>query len=105
MRFLSAHSPRLFIVFCAAILASRSASADMIYLKNGRKIIASHVTQQNGQITYETASGSLSLPASIVEKVVHDAASPDAGSSADRAANLPIAPPNGLASAADDGAA
>ena len=73
-------------------------SADTIYLKNGRKITASHVTQENGQVSYETSAGRLSFPVSIVDRVVHDDSSPisTAGTVADRAANLPIAPPDAL---------
>jgi tetratricopeptide (TPR) repeat protein len=73
-------------------------SADIIYLKNGRKINASHVTQENGQVSYETSAGRLSFPVSIVDRVVHDDSSPisTAGTVADRAANLPIAPPDAL---------
>jgi len=75
-------------------------SADTIYLKNGRKITASHVTQENGQVSYETSAGRLSFPVSIVDRVVHDDSSPisTAGTVADRAANLPIAPPDALSS-------
>jgi tetratricopeptide (TPR) repeat protein len=73
-------------------------SADTIYLKNGRKITASHVTQENGQVSYETSAGRLSFPVSIVDRVVHDDSSPIStrGTVADRAANLPIAPPDAL---------
>src|ERR1700751_3884998 len=92
---------RLFRLFAACGLAaafSGAASADTIYLKNGRKITADHVVQENGQVSYETPSGTLSLPASIVDRVVHDAVSLERtpGTASDRAANLPIAPPNAL---------
>ena len=73
-------------------------SADTIYLKSGRKITASHVIQENGQVSYETSAGRLSFPLSIVDRVVRDDSSPisTAGTPSDRAANLPIAPPNAL---------
>jgi tetratricopeptide (TPR) repeat protein len=80
------------------------ARADTIYLKNGRKITASHVVQENGQVGYETAAGHLSLPASIVDHVVREAVSVDstAGTASDRAANLPMAPPNAPVAASND---
>lgn len=81
--------------------------ADTIYLKNGRKIAASNVVEANGQVSYDTSSGTLSLPASIVDRVTRESAvSLDAppGTSRDRAANLPLAPPNVLSPAANDDA-
>src|ERR1700751_320935 len=93
----SARLFRLFAAFGLAAAFSGAASADTIYLKNGRKITADHVVQENGQVSYETPSGTLSLPAAIVDRVVHDASlEHTAGSGSDRAANLPIAPPNAL---------
>jgi peptidase MA superfamily protein/tetratricopeptide repeat protein len=92
---------------CLADAMPGAVSADTIYLKNGRKIVASHVVRENGQVSYETSTGHLSLPASIVEKVVYDDLSLDsaAGTAADRAANLPIAPPNVLVPPANSEAA
>jgi tetratricopeptide (TPR) repeat protein len=86
---------RLIAAVCFVCAIPGTVSADTIYLKNGRKITASNVVEENGQVSYETSAGRLSLPASIVDKVVHDAAPPDSthGTAANRAANLPIAPP------------
>ena len=100
----AAHSLRSVVVLCLAAVAPWAVSADTIYLKNGNKIIASHVIQENGQVSYETSAGRLSFPASIVDKVVRDAGSLDstAGTPLDRAANLPIAPPNALTPPAND---
>jgi hypothetical protein len=93
-----------FVVVCTLAAGPRGASADTIFLKNGRKIVAAHVHQQDGQVSYETASGEFSLPSSIVDKVVRDPASTSstAGTSQDRAANLPIAPPSALVLPADE---
>jgi tetratricopeptide (TPR) repeat protein len=44
---------------------------DTIVLKNGRRITALSVTQEGEKITYETASGTLSLPRSIVDHIEH----------------------------------
>jgi tetratricopeptide (TPR) repeat protein len=104
MRSLAAHVLGLSVAVCLAAALPRFASADTIYLKNGKKIDASHVVQENGQVSYETSAGRLSLPVSIVERVVHEDESPAPrpGSSADKAANLPIAAPTALTRSFND---
>ena len=99
----SAQALGLVVAVCLAAALPRSASADTIYLKNGKKIAASHVVRENGQVSYETSAGRMSLPVSIVDKVVHEDESLEstAGTAADKAAHLPIAPPNALARSAD----
>ncbi len=96
MRFLTAHSLRYFAVLCLSAAIPAGVSADTIYLKNGRKITASHVIQENGQVSYETSAGRMSFPLSIVDRIVHDDTLMDTvpGTPSDRAANLPIAPPS-----------
>jgi Peptidase MA superfamily/Tetratricopeptide repeat len=107
MRSPAAHPLRLFALLCLASAIPGSVFADTIYLKNGRKITAAHVVQENGQVSYETSAGHLSFPVSIVDRVEHDDSSPisTAGTPSDRAANLPIAPPNALAAPSRDAAA
>jgi len=107
MRFPAAHALRFFAFLCLASAIPGGAFADTIYLKNGRKITATHVVRENGQVSYETPAGKLSFPVSIVDRVVHDDSSPIsvAGTPSDRAANLPIAPPNALAAPSNDAAA
>lgn len=107
MRSPAAQPFRFLAIVCMASAISGGVFADTIYLKSGRKIIASHVVQENGQVSYETAAGKFSFPVSIVDRVVHDNSSPisTAGTPSDRAANLPIAPPSALASPSDDAAA
>jgi tetratricopeptide (TPR) repeat protein len=104
MRFPAAHSTRFLAVVCLASGLSGSAIADTIYLKSGRKINATHVVEEAGQVSYDTSAGRFSFPRSIVDRVVHDDSSPisTAGTPADRAANLPIAPPSALAAPSDD---
>src|SRR5579864_5929597 len=104
MRSSVAQSLRFLMALCLAGVIPAGVSADTIYLKNGRKITASHVVEENGQVSYETSAGRLSFPLSIVDHVVRDDSSPisTAGTPADRAANLPIAPPNALAPASRD---
>jgi tetratricopeptide (TPR) repeat protein len=98
---------RFFAILCLASAVPGGVFADTIYLKSGRKITATHVVQENGQVSYETSAGRFSFPASIVDRVVHDDSSPisTAGTPSDRAANLPIAPPNALAVPSNDAAA
>ena len=107
MRSAAAHPLRFIAVLCLASTIPGSVFADTIYLKSGRKITATHVVQENGQVSYETSAGRFSFPASIVDRVTHDDSSPisTAGTPADRAANLPIAPPTALAAPASDPAA
>ena len=107
MRFPAAHSLRSFAVVCLLSAIPGCVCADTIYLKNGRKITATRVVTENGQVSYETPAGRLSFPLSIVDRVVHDDSSPisTVGTPADRAANLPIAPPDALAKPSADPAA
>jgi hypothetical protein len=104
MRSSAAHPHRFFAALCLFLAVSGSLSADTIYLKNGRKIAATHVVEENGQVSYETSAGRLSFPASIVDRVDRDDASPisRAGTPSDRAANLAIAPPTALAAPPTD---
>jgi tetratricopeptide (TPR) repeat protein len=51
------------------LVAAATARGDTIVLKNGRRIIALSVTEEGQKITYETASGTLSLPRSIVDHI------------------------------------
>jgi tetratricopeptide (TPR) repeat protein len=107
MRSPAAHPLPFFAILCLASAIPGGVFADTIYLKSGRKITATHVVTENGQVSYETSAGRLSFPVSIVDRVVHDDSSPisTVGTQADRAANLPIAPPNALASPPKDGVA
>jgi tetratricopeptide (TPR) repeat protein len=107
MRSAAAHLPKFFAVLCLASVFPGGVFADTIYLKSGRKITATHVVEENGQVSYETSAGRFSFPISIVDRVAHDDSSPisTAGTPADRAANLPIAPPSELAAPPSDPAA
>ena len=58
----------LLVAICLVAAAS-TRGGDTIVLKNGRRIIALSVTQEGEKITYETASGTLSLPRSIVDHI------------------------------------
>jgi tetratricopeptide (TPR) repeat protein len=99
MGFSAAYPLRSFAALCLAVFLPGVVSADTIFLKNGRTITASNVVQENGRITYDTSAGQLSIPTSIVDHVVREAAplNSTAGTPVDRAANLPIAPPDSMA--------
>jgi len=45
------------------------ANGDTIVLKNGRRILASNVTETGDHVTYDTPAGTMSIPKSIVARV------------------------------------
>ena len=74
---------RTWLLAAVCLAATTGARGDTIVLKNGRRITALSVTQEGEKITYETASGTLSLPRSIVDHIEHGAvSSPSAATSA-----------------------
>ena len=77
------------MVLLAVVVSS--AAADTIVLKNGRRIVASHVTEEGEHVTYETPAGQMSIPRSIVARIERD----DFGyaSSARPSAEPPVTPP------------
>jgi tetratricopeptide (TPR) repeat protein len=44
--------------------------ADTIYLKNGRQIQGTNTVRQNGKVSFETAAGTMSVPESLVDRIV-----------------------------------
>jgi len=81
---------RLAACLGALLFTTATVCADTIVLKNGRRIAALSVTELADKIEYETASGTLTLPKSIVDHIERGG-SP--GSYAQAAANLAITPP------------
>jgi hypothetical protein len=79
------------IAVCVACI-SAATSADTIVLKNGRRIVADHVTQTDGKVTYQTPSGEMSIPQSIVDHIDKDDLSYT--SAAQAASQAKIAPVN-----------
>jgi tetratricopeptide (TPR) repeat protein len=67
----------------AIALAASCASADVIVLKNGNRIVGMNVTTDGDRVTYLTSAGQLSIPKSIVARIEHDdfAFSPGNGAS------------------------
>jgi len=82
----------LAVVTAIALMAAPSVRGDKIVLKNGRKIIATNVTEDGSKVYYETAAGQLSIPRSIVDHI-EKGLTAMATSPASEAANLPVAPP------------
>jgi tetratricopeptide (TPR) repeat protein len=83
------------VVWC---LTPAGALGDTIVLKNGRRIAALSVTQAGDKITYETSSGTLTLPRSLVDHVERGGVPSVGGSPND--ATLSLKPPETEAAAA-----
>ena len=66
-----------------------AAPADTIVLKNGRRIEAVNVVEEGDHVRYETDSGVLSLPKSIVARIERGAAAPPASTSWQPAVEAP----------------
>jgi tetratricopeptide (TPR) repeat protein len=87
---------RASLLAALCFVAAATARGDTIVLKNGRRIMALSVTQEGEKITYETASGTLTLPRSIVDHIERGAVpSPEA---ARNASTLTLKPPETEAS-------
>ncbi len=82
---------RVSLLVAICLLPTASARSDTIVLKNGRRITALSVTQDGERITYETPSGTLTLPRSIVDHIEHGAL-PSLGVAAS-ASTLTLKPP------------
>ena len=82
---------RWLVILCAAFVCALPAFADRIFLKNGRQIVASNVREDGDKIRYETSSGELSIPKSIVDHIEKGGLMPMTESPA--AASLDLAPP------------
>jgi tetratricopeptide (TPR) repeat protein len=65
----------------AFALTASCASADVIVLKNGNRIVGMNVTADGDRVTYLTAAGQLSIPKSIVARIERDDFSFSSGSS------------------------
>ena len=64
-----------------ALAVSSGAAADTIILRNGRRIVASDVTEDSAHVTYQTPAGQFSIPKTIVERIEHDGFSYSSASS------------------------
>ena len=82
---------RALLLAAVCFIAAGTVRGDTIVLKNGRRITALSVTQEGEKITYETASGTLSLPRSIVDHIEHGSIPSSEG--ATNASTLTLKPP------------
>jgi tetratricopeptide (TPR) repeat protein len=89
---------RASLLAAVCFIAAGTVRGDTIVLKNGRRITALSVTQEGEKITYETASGTLSLPRSIVDHIEHGSIPSSEG--ATNASTLTLKPPETEAAAA-----
>ena len=73
--------------------AALDARADIIVLKNGRRISAARVEEENGRVSYETSAGRFSFPRTIVERIERGGGLAPEAAQRHAAATLPITPP------------
>src|SRR5690242_6319825 len=92
---------RVLAMLVCALLFAGAARADMIVLKNGRKIIDYNVVDDGDKVRYETSTGHMVLPRSIVDQIEKGGFLPLMGSPAAAAASLNLEPPEPVATAGD----
>lgn len=83
---------RAVVLAISCFLAVISSTADTIFLKNGRRIVASNVTQDAERVSYDTPAGRMSIPKSIVARIDRDAFSYSPAASA--SSQPPVSPPS-----------
>ena len=83
---------RSFWALLSVLAVVPCASADTIVLKNGRRIVAESVTEEEQRVVYETREGRFTLPRSIVAKVDRDGVlpGPSLGDNETRRAGAPV---------------
>ena len=64
-----AASLRRFLLLFLVTLITLPASADVIYLKNGRKIVAQVTKEDSKQVVYSVQGGELTIPKSMVDHI------------------------------------
>jgi tetratricopeptide (TPR) repeat protein len=84
---------KLLTLFAGVFVCAVAVRGDKIVLKNGRQIVASHVSEEGDKIRYETAAGELSIPKSIVDHIEKGGLMSATESPATAAANLNMEPP------------
>ena len=62
-------SVSLFLLPFLATLMPSTAFADVIYLKNGRKIVGQVTQEDSKQVIYSIQGGELSIPKSMVDHI------------------------------------
>jgi len=64
---------RMIAACCLLVCFAAASSADVIVLKNGRRIVAVNVKEAEGKISGETPAGTITVPASMVDRIERDA--------------------------------
>ena len=65
-----------FLLLLALLLSASQLLADVIVLKNGRRILADSVSEEGEKVIYERDGGQVSLPKSLVERIEKGGAAP-----------------------------
>ena len=73
-----ATSLRWYLFLLLLTLIPCTSSADVIYLKNGRKIVAQVTQEDSKQVVYAVQGGELSIPKSMVDHIERSAAAAEA---------------------------
>src|SRR3990172_6086727 len=60
---------RVFSLALLLCVAAPLASAETIILKNGRRIVASSITEEGDKIFYESGFGRIAIPKSMVDRI------------------------------------
>ena len=94
------HTPLALVAAVVFLGLAGRARADTIVLKNGRRIVGSNITRENGKVSCETSAGIVTVPESIVATIEKDGAG-GVSSMNPSAANLPMGPPPEVAPATD----
>jgi tetratricopeptide (TPR) repeat protein len=76
-----ATSAFVFLVSLLAALAPFPVFADVIYLKNGRKIVGQVTQEDSKQVVYSIQGGELSIPRSMVDRIEKSALQPESPTS------------------------
>ncbi len=87
---------RLLFAAClvlAAVFTSQLSFADVIYLKNGRKIAAQISRQDSKQIYYEMGEGEVAIPRSLIDRIEKSSEAQPAASAQSRGRDLPLPSP------------
>ena len=86
--------PRVTIFFLLAVFAV-TCRADVIYLKNGRKIWADQVRENGSRLEYDVGDNSFAIPKSSVDRVEQGGVPPEFASSSNADHTVPAFVPSG----------
>ena len=75
-------APVILLLFSGLALAAVSASAEVIYLKNGRTIWADRVRENGSHLEYDLGDNTFAIPKSLVDRIDSSAAPPPSAPSA-----------------------